>query len=101
MDPKSTHHEQPTVRAVQNTASSRTLAGSVLDARSTMVSCTAPAISRPRMVCGDGERLGDLAEAPLGDAIHGASQQTGALRGQGFDACLLCHTRLTRQAAKV
>ena len=43
MDPKSTHHEQPTVRAVQNTASSRTLTGSVRDARSTMVSCTAPA----------------------------------------------------------
>ena len=30
--PKSTHHEHPTVRAVQYTASSRTLAGSFFDA---------------------------------------------------------------------
>ncbi|GAA1428455.1 hypothetical protein GCM10009641_05770 [Mycobacterium cookii] len=45
MDPKSTHHEQPMVRAVQNTASSRTLAGSVRDADCSMVSCTALATS--------------------------------------------------------
>ena len=43
MDPKSTHHEQPMVRAVHNTASSRTLTGSCFDARSIIVSCTAPA----------------------------------------------------------
>jgi hypothetical protein len=40
-DPKSTHHEQPMVRAVQYTASSRTLAGSRRDAFSSMASCTA------------------------------------------------------------
>ena len=53
------------------------------------------------MMRGDGERLGDFAEAPLGDAVHDAGQQTGALRGQGFDAGFLCHTRQTRRAAKV
>src|SRR5271154_5478259 len=45
IDPKSTHHEQPTVRAVQNTASSRTLAGSLREADCSMVSWTALATS--------------------------------------------------------
>ncbi|SKU26624.1 Uncharacterised protein [Mycobacteroides abscessus subsp. abscessus] len=43
MEPKSTHHEQPTVRAVQNTASSRTLVGSTCDALPSICSCTAAA----------------------------------------------------------
>ena len=38
--PKSTHHEQPMVRAVQNTASSRTFFGSFFDADPSMASCT-------------------------------------------------------------
>src|ERR1700733_8641400 len=45
IDPKSTHHEQRTARAVQNTASSRTLAGSLREADCSMVSWTALATS--------------------------------------------------------
>lgn len=45
IEPKSTHHEQPTVRAVQNTASSRTLAGSFFDPPCSRPSCTALASS--------------------------------------------------------
>ena len=45
MAPKSTHQEQPTVRAVQYTASSRTLAGSFFEPRSSSDSCTALATS--------------------------------------------------------
>ncbi len=40
IEPKSTHHEHPMVRAVQNTASSRTFLGSFLDADPSMPSCT-------------------------------------------------------------
>ena len=45
IEPKSTHQEQPTVRAVQYTASSRTLIGSVFDARCSRPSCTELATS--------------------------------------------------------
>ncbi|COX77814.1 Uncharacterised protein [Mycobacterium tuberculosis] len=48
MAPKSTHHEQPMLRAVQNTASSRTLGGSFRDARCSRASCTTLAISSRR-----------------------------------------------------
>ena len=50
---------------------------------------------QPRVVRGDGERLGYFPEAPLGVAVHGADERVGPFRGQRFDAGFLCHTSQT------
>jgi len=44
IEPKSTHHEHPIVRAVQNTASSRTLTGSFFEPDCSSISWTPLAI---------------------------------------------------------
>jgi len=58
-------------------------------------------VKRLPVMRGDGEGFGNLAVAPLGDPVHDAGQQAGALRWQGLDAGCLCHTHQTRRPPKV
>ncbi|BDB40796.1 hypothetical protein IWGMT90018_12420 [Mycobacterium kiyosense] len=87
------------VRAVQNTASSRTLGGQC--ARRALQQGLVHGVGdqQPRVVRGHRERFGDLAEASFGDPVHGARQQSGTLGGQGLDTGFLSHDHQTRRAA--